>query len=148
MRRCMQTPDLERNMSSYTTTFVPIYSIYCILLMWAHSMSPTVLLKILLSCTECLQLSHSPSPPPPCSFPYPLPSFLPPVEVCEQWVNEEHFAAWADGEHWSACWQVAYSLLSELALSNARWGTRGVKKTTTTHTYAQTLQQLWGLIGT
>lgn len=35
-----------------------------------------------------------------------------------RWVNKEHFAVWADGEHWSAGWQVAYSLLSELALSH------------------------------
>lgn len=50
---------------------------------------------------------------------------------------------WADGEHWSACWQVAYSLLSELALSHMQWDTH-----TKTHTYAHTQQQLWALIGT
>ncbi len=46
------------------------------------------------------------------------------VLVCEWWVNEDHFAVWADGEHWSACWQVAYSLLSELALSHTQRDTR------------------------
>lgn len=43
------------------------------------------------------------------------------VLVCEWRVNEGRFAAWADGEHWSACWQVAYSLLSELTLSHTQW---------------------------
>lgn len=66
--------------------------------------------------------SHLPPPPPiphPCRF-----SSWMVVRVCDWWVNEDHFAVWADGEHWSACWQVAYSLLSELALSNTQRDTR------------------------
>lgn len=59
------------------------------------------------------------------------------------WVHEDHSAAWADGEHWSACWQVAYSLLSELALSHKHWDT--LKNT---HLCTHTLQQLRALIGT
>lgn len=74
---------------------------------------------------------HVSHPPPPCECSVGL------------WVNEDRFAAWADGEHWSACWQVAYSLLSELALSHTQRDTHTHK-----NTYAHTLQQLWALIGT
>lgn len=92
-----------------------------------HSMTIMVLQKILLDCTEHHQaiitffflLICAPPIPHPCRF-----SSWMVVQVCDWWVNEDYFAVWADGEHWSACWQVAYSLLSELALSNTQRDTR------------------------
>lgn len=76
-----------------------------------------------------------------CSFQQPfmkyfnqIPAFLMSLLL---WVNEDRAATWADGEHWSACWQVVYSLLSELAFSHKHQETNST--CAHSHTYEHTL---------
>lgn len=101
-----------------------------------HMMTIMVLQKIHPSLTVYCITSHFFSKPAPGFFFSPFFSWRA-VLICEQWVNEDHFAVWADGEHWSACWQVAYSLLSELALSHLQWDTQ---KHTPMHTHRSSFE--------